>query len=604
MVDWRYLKASGHLSPHTPLVVEGAVETVTKVAASALSDWAGMRDDEIVRDVLSRHPRKSELDAAAIREGELEIRPGLTVEVADWDSFWLEPPIEERNAGWRMNSMLMLDGLTSHAQHAVNYEAADMALAILHAWARANVGRKPASAMAWHDHATALRQTRILRLYEVMRRLDRLNANEHRFFIKLAAMHANALRDEKFFSGFNNHGLDQSIALYMSSRVMGMCEQAVAWRDVSRTRILALLEQQFTHSDCVHVENSPEYHASVLLRFVHVRHMFEHYEDHEPLAALDSVLSRAMAFLGTIMRPNGFLPLLGDTEERALNVRAFKDLKGSREYRELAWLLTDGETGNMPRTGFRLFEEAGYAVYADYPEGEIDYRRVMHLVMKCGLKSTYHRHDDDNSITLHALGRDWLIDSGLFLHEAADKRRIYVRSPAAHTVSMPLGASTRRQPFGEPDAFWGVRESEAGEGVLHAVTGTSRMFVNHTYDRRLDIMSATAFRLHDRIVSHEPSPRVVASCFQVPADLVLVSCDDASEVVFEDGEGRRFTIRKSAGPDTSLDVVCGQDGDELRGWTSPRYNVLEPCHHVRFRTIDSAETTELSFILQLEAADS
>lgn len=604
MVDWRYLKNSGHLSPHIPIMTDAGLVALADVRASDLTAWSQGRDDEVVRDVINRNPRTLESEVRQLQAGKLVIRPGLEVAVTDWDEFWRSPPITERNAGWRMNCLLMLDSLTAFAIQTENADVAKFGLSILHAWARANVGRRPASEMAWHDHATALRQNRILRLYEVMRRLEMLNASEHRFFIKMLAMHANALHDDSFFSGFNNHGLDQSIALYMTSQLMGMCEQAPAWRIKSSERMLALLDQQFTRTDCVHVENSPEYHVSVLLRFVLIRQMFDHYAERGPLEALDNVISRAMRYLVKVMRPDGLLPLLGDTEDRKLNPRAFKPLAGSREYRQLTWLLTSGEAGEVPQAGLGLFCEAGYAVYSGYPDGEDDYRRASHLVLKCGLKSTYHRHDDDNSITLHALGRDWLIDSGLFLHEAADKRRIYVRSPAAHTVSMPLGASTRREPFGEPDAFWGVRESEAGEGVLHAVTGTSRMFVNHTYDRRLDIMSATAFRLHDRIVSHEPSPRVVASCFQVPADLVLVSCDDASEVVFEDGEGRRFTIRKSAGPDTSLDVVCGQDGDELRGWTSPRYNVLEPCHHVRFRTIDSAETTELSFILQLEAADS
>lgn len=601
MADWRYLKRSGHLSAHPVLRVEGDLQSLDEVKAPVLKNWAMESDDEILRDVVKRLARRVKDEVENVKTGRIVLRPGLEVQADDWDTFWSAPPIDERNAAWRLNSLLMLDGLTVWALQEEDKDVFDLAVDIVRAWARTNYSSKPSSDMAWHDHATAMRQLRLLRLFEVGRRLGLMTAARMRLFVKLLAAHANSLCDDKFFSGYNNHGLDQSIALYFTGRILNMCAQSGAWLEVSRERMLKLLHQQFTDTDCVHVENSPEYHASVLLRFVQVRHMFGYYDDDKGADQLESVIEAALDYLVHILRPDGMIPIVGDSEAKTLGYKAFRDLKGSPGYDQLMWLLTNGEQGTAPEFGHRVYEEAGYAIFSGDVSGDGDYRRASHLIFKCGLLSSYHRHDDDNNIVLFANGRDWLVDAGLYLHNSADPNRIYVRSAMAHNISVPAKAETIRVPS-EGGEVWGVSETAAAKGQVFAATGTSRMFRDHDYIRDLQVCSATQFRIRDRVTSRVGDLNSVTSCFQLPQDLDLAVEPSGIVATAPNGAGR-LIIRAVASPPVQILVATGYEGKPPAGWTSPVYNQLDACHQVRF-LFDGCEgdSVELEFEVDLELA--
>ena len=56
------------------------------------------------------------------------------------------------------------------------------------------------------------------------------------------------------------------------------------------------------------------------------------------------------------------------------------------------------------------------------------------MTLKCGFLSTYHRHDDDCSITLYAHGSEWLIDGGMYNYDEKSELRKFLRSPLSHNL--------------------------------------------------------------------------------------------------------------------------------------------------------------------------
>ena len=225
------------------------------------------------------------------------------------------------------------------------------------------------------------------------------------------------------------------------------------------------------------------------------------------------------------------------------------------------------------------------------PEEGADYRHATHIVFTCGHLSSYHRHDDDTAFTLYAFGRDWLIDSGLYLHESKDTYRQYVRAALAHNVSQPLGARVHRASADNET----VLSAQPRDGGGYVVTGKTSMFEGYTYERRLSILSPTRLEIEDKIRSAQHGVSQYASCFQVPADL---SIERKSDSVICSGDAGVMEIRLERGELEDIVVRTGENEPQPYGWVSWTYGKLEPCHHVMFKFADG-EALDAAFSIAL-----
>jgi hypothetical protein len=285
-----------------------------------------------------------------------------------------------------------------------------------------------------------------------------------------------------------------------------------------------------------------------------------------------------MTFLTHALKPNGCLPLLGDTEALPLRLEldALKEFQG---YAHLSHAYSGGKEGVEPPSTSACYPKAGYAFLRDRwsSAGNDD---SWHVALKCGFLSTYHRHDDDNTLLLFAFGEDWLIGSGIYKYHEQDPLRKYLRSPEAQNILTVEGALADRN---VKEARSAIASFSTKNGVT-SLRASSNMYPGFVYERRLaydrvggtidllDVMEPATGGRNDFVLR-----------FHVPRDRKVSVLSPSAVRVTSERSGRSMLLEiQSEAPDI-VDVVSGQAEPPL-GWTSPQRGVIEPAQTICFKS--------------------
>src|SRR5690606_4091756 len=115
----------------------------------------------------------------------------------------------------------------------------------------------------------------------------------------------------------------------------------------------------------VHVENSPAYHIFVFKLF---KDIISDYQQ-ELLGDLSErfhlLAGRALRFVTYVLRPDGNLPPVGDTEQLPTS-DAYREMLGKTEaYKQFAYALSQGGKGEKPLQVNVVYPASGYAIFRD-----------------------------------------------------------------------------------------------------------------------------------------------------------------------------------------------------------------------------------------------
>lgn len=491
---------------------------------------------------------------------------------------WGEDPLEDRRwlwllHGWSFAPALLAAGWFADAP---DLRAQRRLLDLALDWSRKNHGASAPSSMSWHDHATGLRLEQLLRIWEAARREGALEAAEVQEVVQMVVSHCAMLSRDDFYTAGTNHGYDQMIALLSASQVFAELEGAPQWRDLALERLTAEVRGGFT-SEGVHTENSPGYHASMLNRLVVLQRLLQAY-GLELDFAFDEVLDSGLRFLAEVTRPDGRMPIIGDTQARPISP-SFRKCTDYGAHLVYMFVQSGGVRGRPEPETVHVYEESGYAIFRDAWSGLGGPQDTVHLVLKSGHLSHYHRQDDDLSLVLYAHGGDWLIDAGLYRYEEKEDLRKFVRSDAAHNLPRLVGVDVRRR-LPEPERRPRLRRI-AGEDA--AVTATTNMYPGFEVRRTVRFEAAT-IHVEDE-VSEQDSVlasrlRAVEVLFHLPAGIAVEI--DGQEAVCTRADGRRMTLRNVSASDCVVDRSEGADSAEIPSWTSEHYGEIEASQVVRF----------------------
>lgn len=393
-------------------------------------------------------------------------------------------------------------------------------------------------AFPWHDHATALRLDRL----SVMRL-----AQEGPDFPDLAARHARLLLRDDFYSKHTNHGYDQALALVLAAFAFRPFCDTSEWLEVGRARLID--EMTFAFNDeGIHVENSPSYHNGMIANLLRGRSVMDCIG--EPYSFdFDGLLDKAMTFCAWVTGPDKKLVLLGDSTARGSRPPA--ELAHLPGYQHALYAVTGGVQGSPPESDVAVFPHAGYAVYRS---SWAPWKGHLHLVMKCGFLSRYHRQDDDLTILLQAFGEHWLIDSGLYNHNPQNPVRVYMRSALAHNIPYLPGCSISRTV--PPKKKASRLELIARDGCLAGFRGTTHMYQGATVQRTLLVKTPKHLQIVDTIRQGDPRHDVYIQ-FHVPADKTVEVTPRVARI-----KGRRneLVIRCAEQDVGDCQVYSGLDG--------------------------------------------
>lgn len=219
-----------------------------------------------------------------------------------------------------------------------------------------------------------------------------------------AEKHAQWLSQDEHYVK-NNHGvmMDLSLAQYSVMIRDINPKQADAYLEIALRRLDIMLDDTFDSQGCC-TENSPTYHFVNYSLFLSIFSFLEEYAKGFDLSGWEETLEKAKAVGALLLRPDGTVPLIGDSESKPGTFFPNVEPELSK--------------------GVGYYPEAGLLVLSD---GDL------HFTFRAGGRKYSHRHIDDLSITLWAHGKDFIVDSGLYNYDIGDKLRRRFISAVSHS---------------------------------------------------------------------------------------------------------------------------------------------------------------------------
>lgn len=516
--------------------------------------------------------------------------PPVTIDLfADWTA----NPVSNRSWQWHSASFNFMPWLLAlHAQTG-DQRAIDHAARGIESWYRQYVAADSDYEFAWHDHATANRLMAVLSL------LCHLEDHPARFDLEailpaFLVAHGDRLCLEEMYSRHTNHGIDQSRALLLLTLCAPWLEPADRWREVAISRLEDELGHAFA-ADGAHVENSPGYHQFVSNLFTDILITLGDALDSGFRERVQSTLAQAAGFMSWIVRPDGWLPPIGDTEcKPAINV--YHTLVGTLEHARLQWVCSKGREGQRPEGWARIFPDAGYFIARSDWENEDGLPGdARHLVFRCGRKSGYHRHDDDLSLTLW-WGSDWLLDAGAYAYVEEHPVRRYLRSKWGHNVVVvDDGSYTWGRPgAGAPGSLVQVDDDVARP----VVKGETESYPGLIARRELAVEDGgMRFEVLDRVEARdgEPVRRKFVSLWHVPATRT-VSVEGQVVRVSDSAFMREMVIRNLGEPFDRIDILDVLPNGDEPVW-SRELNKFQRCKVIVFERSCEQFESRLEFKL-------
>jgi len=531
---------------------------------------------------------------------QLELAPFASVEFDNWNS-WEQDPFKNRSWQWRLHWFSFLPYLMAYHGASNDDAVLDFACEAIQSWLDSYLKTDVnyPFEFIWHDHATALRAEQFVLFACYCRTQAPDWTKRHDAFLtcleQALIVHGQRLAQDDFYSEHTNHGLEQVRVLLLLGTVFEG-EHAHTWQQIAIRRIRSELTFSFT-DEGVHVENSPAYHVFVFKVFLGIIEDYPEEVLGDLVTSFSQLSAKALSFITHILRPDGTLPPIGDTEQLPTSDAYQIAFGHTREYKNFLYAVTQGKEGDVPRTLNRVYPQSGYAIFRDYWPAAEQYKKAFHIIVKVGCSSRYHHQQDEGHISLYAGGEDWLIDSGLYNYINHDPMRKYMRSRLGHNVPVISHTSYAKE-FEHRLGAWQVSDySETAPRPYLAMKLNMLLPVQHerrvSFDADAKIMEVT-----DAFSADDEQQRNIILQWHFPQDktltigdkLVIVSSRTGSRVIIE------FLEEEPAG----LHIVTGSRKDRIFSCISYKANQVEPSQLLRVVCKESSTlkiVTRFTFIM-------
>ena len=277
-------------------------------------------------------------------------------------------------------------------------------------------------------------------------------------------------------------------------------------------------------------------------------------------------------YLAYIIRPNGKNPLNNDSDYEYIADRISRHAK---EYNRADWqyIATQGKEGTRPERGPSVaFPWAGQAIFRSSWKAD-----ALWSFFDFGPTGTAHRHYDKNHLSIHAYGRDLLVDSGRYSY-VGDKWRNYFTGTQSHNTLLvdgkaqkvmgPLTENAMTDQFAITDNYAYARG--------HYDHGYVGLDGEATHTRAVAFIDNTFWIVVDRVETNQPRDITALWHFH-PDNKVAVS---GNKDIFTQNEQGNLRLVSATPEAWKMCLVEGQEkGQEkggIQGWYSVKYNSKVP----------------------------
>lgn len=530
---------------------------------------------------------------------ELELSPFKPIDFLGWGG-WEQDPLSNRSWQWRLNWLSFLSYLLAYRHSSRDNEVLNFSREAIESWLDfyLDTDVNCPFEFVWHDHATALRAEQLVFFVFYCRQYasgwTKANSSFFEYLKRALVVHGQKLSRDDFYSEHTNHGLEQARVLLLLGTIFEG-EQARQWQQIAIRRISSELEFSFT-PEGVHVENSPAYHIFVFKVFAGIIRDYPAEVLGDLAEQFDQFSVKALNFITHILRPDGKLPPIGDTEQLPTS-DAYREMFGHiPEYQHLRYALTQGKQGEVPPKLNRVYPLSGYAIFRDrWPDAK-NYHLAFHLIAKVGCLSRYHHQQDEGHISVYAGGEDWLIDSGMYNYINKDPIRRYMRGRPGHNVPLISDASYE-QDFDHRMNAWQVLEHSEEEtsprlamqlDVLPPVTQIRRVNMD---------MESSVLRVEDSFSADDEQERSITLQWHIPQDKTI-TVEDKS-IIVRSSSGNKMTIAMQGPCPSNISVAGGVKADKVFSCISYKANSYEPSQVVKV-VYEAVKSLEVSSVFEFQ----
>ncbi|PET44978.1 hypothetical protein CN514_21305 [Bacillus sp. AFS001701] len=485
----------------------------------------------------------------------------------DLNNLWSMDPYDR---SWRfgLHSLKVLEYLLDGYSTFSDERYLSKAIELLWDWEKYNF-LESQSEMAWHDHSTALRLIIICKIFESWK-LNFCDLKGINRFVSLVEGHWEKLVDPEFYMERHNHGMDQDIALLVSTVVFNDLPKAYEWRQIATKRLEKQLEHLFGE-DGSYFEHSPDYIYLLVERLFNVLR-FINDNDIKQNSDLEEILNKSLVFLTFILQPDGQVCPIGDSEMNHVTLdKLGSDSNDMLKY--LNYVVSGGKSGEEPTELDAIFPNGGYAALRNKWEYDKD---TIQAIFLSSFHSRTHKHHDDLSFTIFGHGQPLLVDSGKYNYVYNSPERKYVVSTKAHNTVVVDNENTviSRNNIGKS----GLTSSYLDKNFSF-VSGTHCLYPGVIHQRLFLYLKPYDFIIIDylqgyKIHSFEQNFHLAPSVNCINENNNITGYINEKPII-----SLRQLHKKN---DTTINLVKGVK-DPLIGWVSPRYSIFEPTFCASYR---------------------
>lgn len=294
----------------------------------------------------------------------------------------------------------------------------------------------------WFDHAIAERMLALAEFWSVYRHHPSFNPDEAQTLFVFVARSRSFLSNPAFYYRLSNHGVMQDLALWHVSIAFPTLPEAPHYSQVAFERLSKLMAFYIDEQGVV-LEHSAGYHKTGV-QFMSLAFRYMTLLGIEVPSIWRQKFARAQEVYARLRRPDGSLPMFGDTEGGVhLPGPVVPESEQGGSYGPLK------RRAEKVHPQSEVYPVAGYSIWWDgleHPE-----RLSQTVVAWSYFPGFAHKHADEMSVLLWARGQTWWTNVGYWPYGTAERREAesWNGSNAPHLVGESASSSRKTQLLGE-----------------------------------------------------------------------------------------------------------------------------------------------------------